>query len=89
MGFWGGFAMFDREDFPEGMEVITPSGRRAIVVKQLSGASKFDPFSRVTCRYVGGGPKDLVTLQPHQLKKAGKQQEQKPASPAQLNLFFA
>lgn len=82
--------MFDREDFSVGEDVITPSGRRAIVVKQLSGASKFDPFSRVVCRYVGGGAKDLVTLQPHQLKRAEKQQQDKtPAAPVQLSLLFA
>lgn len=81
--------MFEREDFSVGTEVVTPSGRRAVVVKHLSGASKFDPFSRVVCRYVGGGAKDLVTLQPGVLKKAEKQQEKKPAAPVQLSLFFA
>lgn len=82
--------MFDREDYPVGMEVLTPSGRRATVVKHLSGASRFDPFSRVICRYVGGGAKDLVTLQPGVLMKAEKQQqEKKPATPVQLCLSFA
>jgi hypothetical protein len=58
------------EDFPIGATVLTPSGRRAIVKKALTGASKFDHFSRLVCQYEGGGPKDLVTLQPHQLRLA-------------------
>lgn len=61
--------MFDMEDFVIGEEVLTPTGRRAVVVKHLSGASKKDCFTRIMLRYVGGGPKDLVTLQPHQLTK--------------------
>jgi hypothetical protein len=60
----------DDDDFSAGDEVTTPSGRRAIVKKILTGASKHDHFSRVVCQYEGGGPKDLVTLQPHQLKRA-------------------
>ena len=55
------------EDFRAGDVVLTPSGRRAIVKKLLTGASKFDHFSRVVLRYEDGGAKDLVTLQPHQL----------------------
>jgi hypothetical protein len=66
----GLFMHFESEDFPVGTPVITPSGRRAVVVRQLTGASKRDCFSRVICRYEGGGAKDLVTLQPHQLKMA-------------------
>lgn len=61
--------MFDLEDFLIGEEVLTPTGRRAVVVKHLSGASKTDCFTRIMLRYAGGGPKDLVTLQPHQLTK--------------------
>jgi hypothetical protein len=50
------------------MRVITPSGREAIVVRILTGASKRDVFSRIICRFVGGTSRDLVTLQPGQLK---------------------
>lgn len=60
--------MCELEDFKVDDSVITPSGRLAIVKKLLSGASKKDAFDRIVCRYVGGGAKDLVTLQPHQLQ---------------------
>jgi hypothetical protein len=60
--------VMDLDDFRPGMSVLTPSGRLAVVKKTLSGASKKDAFSRVVCRYDGGGPKDLVTLQPHHLR---------------------
>jgi hypothetical protein len=62
--------MHEPEDFPCGSVAITPSGRRVIIKKHLTGASKFDPFTRIVCRYEDGGPKDLVTLQPHQLRAA-------------------
>lgn len=61
---------FETEDFPIGCTVTTPTGRRAVVVKHLTGASKFDCFSRVMIHYEGGGPKDLATLQPQLLKRA-------------------
>lgn len=60
--------MYELEDFPPGMVVLTPTGRRAIVKKHLTGASKRDYFARLICQYEGGGIKDLVTLQPHQLR---------------------
>lgn len=63
-------ALYELEDFAVGDVVLTPSGRRAIVVRLLSGASKKDCFSRVMVRYEDGGSKDLVTLQPHQLRHA-------------------
>lgn len=62
------FSNHDAEDFPLGSLATTPTGRRVVVVKHLSGASKRDCFTRIICRYEGGGAKDLVTLQPHQLK---------------------
>lgn len=61
---------YEAEDFTAGEWVLTPTGRRAQVVRILSGASKFDCFSRVMVRYEGGGPKDLATLQPHLLRPA-------------------
>lgn len=61
---------FETEDLPVGCHVLTPTGRRAVVVKHLTGASKFDAFSRVMIRYDGGGPKDLATLQPQLLRRA-------------------
>lgn len=61
---------YEAEDLPIGVWVVTPSGRRAQVIKHLSGSSKFDCFSRVMIRYEGGGPKDLATLQPHLLRPA-------------------
>lgn len=78
--------MMDAESFSVGDLVITPSGRRAIVKRILSGASKFDCFSRIICRYEDGKPGDLVTLQPHQLRIA----EQLPIAPPgwQLRLAF-
>lgn len=87
MSFLGGLmrTMQELEDFPIGAAVLTPSGRRARVVKHLSGASKRDAFTRLICRYEGGGPKDLVTLQPHQLRLAEPKQE----APLQMGLAFA
>lgn len=67
MKIWELF-MREIEDFTAGQTVMTPSGRLAIVKKLLSGASKRDAFDRIVCRYQGGGEKDLVTLQPHQLQ---------------------
>jgi hypothetical protein len=63
-------ALYELEDFAVGEVVLTPSGRRAIVVRLLTGASKRDCFSRVMVRYEGGKRSDLVTLQPHQLRHA-------------------
>lgn len=61
------------EDLPVGTEVLTPSGRRAIVKKHLAGESKKDYFSRVICYYVGGTSRfDYVTLQPHLVKPVSK-----------------
>lgn len=79
--------MNEIEDFPLKSIVLTPSGRRAVVIKHLSGASKFDCFSRIVCRYEGGGRKDLVTLQPHQLRMAPA--PPKPVEPMQLGFSFA
>lgn len=61
--------MHELEDFQPGDVVLTPSGRRAVIQKLLSGASKHDPFARVKCRYEDGDDRDLVTLQPHQLRR--------------------
>lgn len=80
----GLFMHHELEDFTVGMIVITPSGRRAVVKKLLSGASKKDAFARIICQYEGGGPKDLVTLQPHQLKTAPQH-----VPPKQLGFAFA
>jgi hypothetical protein len=63
--------LHELEDFPVGVAVLTPSGRRAIVIKHLSGASKRDYFTRIVCRFEDGDSKDLVTLQPYQLRRAG------------------
>lgn len=60
--------MSELDDFKVDDAVLTPSGRLATIKKILSGASKKDAFDRIVCQYVGGGPKDLVTLQPHQLQ---------------------
>lgn len=76
-------------DFPVGTVVITPSGRRAIVKKTLRGASKFDCFERVVCRYEGGDARDLVTLQPHQLRVAPAPSMPKSSAPMQLAFAFA
>lgn len=62
--------MCEAEDFPVDSAVLTPSGRRAVVIKHLTGASKFDHFTRLMLRYEGGGRNDVVTLQPHQLRPA-------------------
>ena len=58
-------------DFKTGQKVITPSGRWATVKRILSGCSKKDGFERVICQYEGmkNGNENLVTLQPHLLKK--------------------
>jgi hypothetical protein len=63
-----GVLMRELEDFSVRQKVRTPSGRFAFVKKLLSGASKRDAFDRIVCQYEGGGAKDLVTLQPHQLE---------------------
>lgn len=59
-------------DLKTGQKVITPSGRLATVKRILSGSSKQDHFERVICQYddVENDQKNLVTLQPHLLKKA-------------------
>lgn len=81
----------DLDDFQPGETVITPSGRRAVVKKLLAGTSKRDCFSRLTCRYEGGGPRDLVTLQPHQVRKLPPEPmviiPGSAADPRQLDLF--
>lgn len=85
--------MFKDEDFSAGDDVVTPSGRQAVVKKVLIGASKHDHFTRIVCRYAGGGPKDLVTLQPHQLKRAPAVQNSAPpirlVNPFQMAFDFA
>jgi hypothetical protein len=87
MGVWEdrmeGF--FELEDFKVGMVATTPLGRRVIVVKHLLGTSKIDCFSRILCRYEGGGTRDYVTLQPHQLTPVPV--EQGVVAPVQLSLF--
>jgi hypothetical protein len=75
----------DLDDFQPGETVITPSGRLAEVKKLLAGTSKKDCFSRLTCRYLDGGPRDLVTLQPHQVRKAPIVERE--TDPRQLDLF--
>lgn len=70
---------------PIGTVVLTPSGRRAIVKKYLSGASKRDAFDRVVVRYFDGDARDLVTLQPHQIRLAPVE----VSTPSQLDLEFA
>lgn len=67
--------MHELEDFHPGEVVLTPSGRRAVIQKLLSGASKYDPFARVKCRYEDGDDRDLVTLQPHQLRRCQMSQK--------------
>lgn len=59
-------------DLKTGQKVITPSGRLATVRKVLSGHLRRDAFDRVVCQYddVENDKKNLVTLQPHLLKKA-------------------
>lgn len=74
---------------PIGTVVLTPSGRRAIVKKYLSGASKRDAFDRVVVRYVDGDARDLVTLQPHQIRLAPSPSVPKITQPEQLGFEFA
>lgn len=61
--------MLELEDLSVGVTYLTPSGRRAVLQRKLTGASKRDLCERVILRYEGGGTKDLVTLQPHQLRR--------------------
>ena len=58
-------------DLKAGQKVITPSGRLATVMKFLPSSNR-DAFDRVVCQYEGvsNTHKNLVTLQPHLLKKA-------------------
>lgn len=60
----------DASQFPIGCRVRTPTGRIAEVCRCLAGASKYDHFDRVMCRYVDGTrANDLVTLQPRFLTR--------------------
>lgn len=88
---WGDFMnlLQDRDSIPVGAVVLTPSGRRAIVKKHLSGSSKLDCFDRVICRYEDGPAKDLVTLQPHQLRRLPPAPAPSLAKVEQLQLEFA
>jgi hypothetical protein len=73
-------------EFAVGTIVLTPSGRRAIVRKYMSGASKRDCFDRVILQYEGGHARDLVTLQPHQLRRAPE--PDRAPSTSQMQLGF-
>lgn len=68
MRLWEAFMLHDIENYPIGTAVITPSGRRGTVIKHLAGESKLDPFDRLVVRFDGGDKRDVVTLQPHQLR---------------------
>ena len=59
----------DIDSFPPGTRVKTPTGRKGTVIKHVGFESKHDHFLRVTVHLDGGGPRDLVTLQPHLLTK--------------------
>lgn len=61
-------------EYQVGDVVLTPSGRRAVVKKIMLGTSKTDAFDRIVVRYLDGTPRDLVTLQPHQLRLAPRAQ---------------
>lgn len=81
--------MRELEDFSVKQKVRTPSGRLAFVKKLLSGASKRDAFDRIVCQYEGGGAKDLVTLQPHQLEPVHEPiAAPQPSGQLQFNLHF-
>ena len=59
----------DVEAFPPGTRVVTPAGRLGTVLRHKGRESRRDHFMRVTVRYDGGGPRDLVTLQARLLRK--------------------
>ena len=59
----------DVEAFPPGTRVVTPAGRLGTVLRHKGHESRRDHFMRVTVRYDGGGPRDLVTLQARLLRK--------------------
>lgn len=76
------------DDFTPGDHYLTPSGREVVVVKPLHGASKVDCFDRIVFRYVDGGPKDLVTLQPHQVRPVPTTRPVMVSTPVQLDFAF-
>lgn len=59
--------VLESEELSVGALVVTPSGRRAMVVKTLKGTSKRDYFQRVIVRYVGMGGE--ARLQPQLLRR--------------------
>lgn len=84
--------VFELEDFSKGDIVLTPSGRRAIVVKLLVGTSKRDLCDRIICKFEDGRTRDFVTLQPRQLRHAPPSYPvHRPivAVPVQLQFEFA
>ena len=62
--------MVDVDYFPEGCQVITPTGRVGTVIKPRMLESKRDSFVRLEVRF-SADPRDSVALQPHLLVKVG------------------
>ena len=56
--------------FPEGCQVITPTGRVGTVIKSRMLESKRDSFVRLEVRF-SADPRDSVALQPHLLVRVG------------------
>ena len=73
---WGRLAgvrrrrMVDVDYFPEGCQVITPTGRVGTVIKPRMLESKRDSFVRLEVRF-SADPRDSVALQPHLLVRVG------------------
>ena len=62
--------MVDVDYFPEGCQVITPTGRVGTVIKPRMLESKRDSFVRLEVRF-SADPRDSVALQPHLLVRVG------------------
>lgn len=58
----------DIDDFPPGTPVITPMGRKGVVVKARGSESKRDHFQRLVVK-IGPRARDTVTLQPGLLRR--------------------
>lgn len=58
----------DIDDFPPGTRVLTPTGRKGVVLKARGAESKRDHFQRLVVR-IGPRAHDTVTLQPGLLRR--------------------
>ena len=75
----------DLDDFPVGSCVMTPLGRRGVVIRHKGWESKKDAFLRATVQYEGSD--EMVTLQPRFLRKVRAPAEDAVALGNQLELF--